>query len=132
MQGNNWPEGEASSGFVPPGTAHRAPARRTHDGVVNALRSNFRWCSDHLERSCRNGESVRVLFAIDACDREIIAWPATTAGISGEMLRNRALEVKLVSPQRRCTSASCGPVAMSSDSNLPPNGDKTPENSCAT
>jgi putative transposase len=28
------------------------------------------------------------LFAIDACDREIIAWSATTAGISGEMVRD--------------------------------------------
>jgi transposase InsO family protein len=40
-------------------------------------------------RVCRrNGEIVRVLFAIDACDREIIAWSATTAGISGEIVRD--------------------------------------------
>jgi putative transposase len=32
---------------------------RTHDGIVIALRSNVRWCSDHLELSCRNGEIVR-------------------------------------------------------------------------
>ena len=31
---------------------------------------------------------VRVLFAIDACDREVIAWSATTAGVSGEMVRD--------------------------------------------
>ena len=43
---------------------------RTHDGVVIALRSNIRWCSDHFQLACRNGEIVRVLFAIDACDRE--------------------------------------------------------------
>jgi putative transposase len=61
---------------------------RTHDGIVIALHSNVRWCSDHLELCCRNGEIVRVLFAIDACDREIIAWFATTAGISGEMVRS--------------------------------------------
>jgi putative transposase len=61
---------------------------RTHDGVVIALRSNVRWCSDHFELACRNGEIIRVLFAIDACDREIIAWSATTAGISGEMVRD--------------------------------------------
>ena len=42
---------------------------RMHDGVVIALRSNIRWCSDHFELACRNGEIVRVLFAIDACDR---------------------------------------------------------------
>jgi len=61
---------------------------RTHDGVVIALRSNVRWCSDHLELHCRDGSVVRVLFAIDACDREVIAWSATTAGVSGEMVRD--------------------------------------------
>ena len=86
-------------------TAQR-PAR-THEGVVVALRSNIRWCSDHLElvalRSnirwcsdhlelhCRDGSLVRVLFAIDACDREIIAWSATTEGILGEMVRDLML-----------------------------------------
>jgi putative transposase len=52
--------------------------------VVIALYSSLRWCSDHLELACRDGAIVRVLFAIDACDREIIAWSATT--ISGEMV----------------------------------------------
>ncbi|MGA8398134.1 MAG: IS3 family transposase [Pseudolabrys sp.] len=61
---------------------------RTHDGVVIALRSNIRWCSDHFELACRNGEIVRVLFAIDACDREVMGWLATSAGISGEMVRH--------------------------------------------
>jgi len=61
---------------------------RTHDGVVVALRSNVRWCSDHLELHCRDGSIVRVLFAIDACDREIIAWSATASGVSGEMVRD--------------------------------------------
>src|SRR5215471_1810412 len=61
---------------------------RTHDGVVIALRSNIRWCSDHFELVCRNGEIVRVLFAIDACDREVVGWLATFAGISGEMVRD--------------------------------------------
>src|SRR5690606_7252599 len=35
----------------------------------------------------RNGEVVRIVFVIDACDREIIAWSAVAnAGISGEMV----------------------------------------------
>jgi putative transposase len=65
-----------------------ARAGRTHNGVVVALRSNVRWCSDHLELHCRDRSIVRVLFAIDACDREIIAWSATTSGVSGEMVRD--------------------------------------------
>ena len=72
-------------------TAYR-PAR-THEGVVIALRSNIRWCSDHLELTCRNGDIVRILFVIDACDREIIAWSAVAhAGVSGEMVRDLMIE----------------------------------------
>jgi len=61
---------------------------RTHDGVVVALRSNLRWCSDPFELRCREGSVVRILFAIDPCDREVIAWSATPAGVSGEMVRD--------------------------------------------
>jgi putative transposase len=75
---------QANELTLAPHTARRPG--RTHDGVVVALRSNVRWCSDHLELHCRDGAVVPVLFAIDACDREIMAWSATTAGVSGEMV----------------------------------------------
>jgi putative transposase len=61
---------------------------REHDGQVATIRSNVRWCSDGLEFTCWNGEVVRVAFALDCHDREVIAWVATTAGISGEMIRD--------------------------------------------
>ena len=64
---------------------------RAHEGSVIALASNQRWSSDVLEVGCWNGEVVRVAFAIDTCDREIIAWHATTGGISGEMVRDLML-----------------------------------------
>jgi putative transposase len=67
-------------------TGRRRP--REHDGQVATLRSNIRWCSDGLEFTCWNGEVVRVGFALDCHDREIIGWVATTAGISGEMIRD--------------------------------------------
>ena len=41
-----------------------------------------------LEFTCWNGEVVRIAFALDCHDREIIGWVATTAGISGEMIRD--------------------------------------------
>jgi putative transposase len=44
--------------------------------------------SHNWGRASRNGELLRILFAIDACDREVMAWSATTAGISGEMVRD--------------------------------------------
>jgi transposase InsO family protein len=86
---------------------------RPHDGVVMALRSNVRWCSDHLEIQCRNGEVVGVVFAIDACDREIIAWSAVTgAGISGEMVR----DLMIVCVERRFgTTRTPHPVEWLSD-----------------
>lgn len=64
---------------------------RAHEGRVITEKSNQRWSSDSLEIHCWNGEVVRLIFAIDTCDREIIAWHATTAGISGEMVRNLML-----------------------------------------
>jgi transposase InsO family protein len=64
---------------------------RAHEGRVIAEASNRRWSSDGLEIACWNGEVVRVAFAIDTHDREIIAWQASTGGISGEMVRDLML-----------------------------------------
>ena len=64
---------------------------RAHKGSVIALASDQRWSSDSLEIACWNGEAVRVVFAIDTCDREIIAWHASTGGISGKMVRDLML-----------------------------------------
>src|ERR1700733_12502865 len=71
-------------------TGRRRP--REHDGQVATLRSNIRWCSDGLEFTCWNGEVVRVAFALDCHDREAIGWVATTAGISGEMVRDMMIQ----------------------------------------
>jgi putative transposase len=71
-------------------TGRRRP--REHDGRVVTLRSNVRWCSDSLEFTCWNGELVRVAFALDCHDREVIGWVGTTAGISGEMIRDLMVE----------------------------------------
>jgi putative transposase len=70
---------------------------RAHDGKVRTLSSNMRWCSDGFEIPCWNGEIVRVAFTLDTCDREAITWTATTAGISGEMVR----DMMLIAVERR-------------------------------
>ena len=67
-------------------TGRRRP--HAHDGQVVTIRSNVRWCSDALEFTCWDGEIVRVAFALDCHDREVIGWTATTAGISGAMIRD--------------------------------------------
>ena len=64
------------------------PPGRAHEGKIVTIRPNLRWTSDGFEIACWNGEIVRVAFSLDACDREIMAWCATTGGISGEMIRD--------------------------------------------
>ena len=78
---------------------------RAHDGRVIALASNQRWSSDGLEISCWNGEVVRLVFAIDTCDREIIAWQASTGGVSGEMVRDLMLGLRRTAVQRPAGTA---------------------------
>jgi putative transposase len=66
---------------------------RLHDGKVVVMRSNLRWCSDIFEITCWNGEIVRLVFVIDAHDREVLAWHAVAgAGISGSMVRDLMLK----------------------------------------
>jgi putative transposase len=49
---------------------------------------NTRWCSDGLEIAAENGERVRVALRLDCCDREAMSYVATTAGITGEDVRD--------------------------------------------
>jgi transposase InsO family protein len=68
------------------------PPGRAHDGQIFTIRPNLRWTSDGFEIACWNGQSVRVAFALDTCDREVMSGLATTGGISGEMIRDLILE----------------------------------------
>jgi len=65
---------------------------RAHTGRVIAIRRNLRWCSDAFELSCTNGEAVRVVFALDCCDREVMGYAASTRGISSGMVQDLMLE----------------------------------------
>lgn len=76
------------------------PERR-HDGKVAVERSDKRWCSDGFEFRCDNGEPLCVTFALDCCDREAISWVATTAGHSGDVVR----DVMLAAVERRFGTA---------------------------
>lgn len=61
-------------------------AVRADAGIVIAPVSNQRGASGGFELSCWNGELVRITFAIDTHDREIMAWVATSGrSISGEI-----------------------------------------------
>jgi putative transposase len=53
---------------------------------------NRRWCSDGFQIGCDNGEKVRVVFALDCCDREAMSLLATPAGIDVRVLMVAAIE----------------------------------------
>lgn len=63
-----------------------------HDGKVETLHSNTRWCSDSFAIQCENGERVYVAFSIDSCDREVMRYIASTIGIDGKAIRDLMLE----------------------------------------
>jgi len=64
----------------------------THDGKIITLSSNLRWCSDTFFIRCWSGEMIEVAFAMDTCDREIMAWSAMTAAVTGETIRDLMAE----------------------------------------
>ncbi len=71
---------------------HTGRPARTHEGEIITLKSNTRWCSDIFAIICWNAEIVWVAFSLDSCDREVMSYLATTAGISGEMIRDLIAE----------------------------------------
>ncbi len=71
---------------------HTGRPVRAHEGTVQMIRSNLRWCSDAFEIACWNGERIRVAFSMDCCDREIMSYIATTGGICGDMIRDLMAE----------------------------------------
>lgn len=66
--------------------------KRAHNGKVQTLLSNTRWCSDSFSIQCANGERVHVAFSLDTCDREVMRYIASTIGIDGEAIRDLMLE----------------------------------------
>ena len=60
---------------------------RPHRGLVQRPFANERWSSDAIEIACWNGEVVEIAFALDCCDRECLAWVASSRKLSGEDIR---------------------------------------------
>jgi len=76
-----------------------------HEGKVAVTQSDRRYCSDGFEIGCDNGEKVRVTFSLDCCDREAIAFVASTGGYTGEIVR----DVMLATLQARFGKADRAP-----------------------
>jgi transposase InsO family protein len=78
---------------------------RAHTGDIITLASNMRWCSDIFEVLCFNAQRIRIAFAMDCCDREIMGYTATTGGITGDMVR----DLMASSMEHRFGKADCLP-----------------------
>lgn len=75
-----------ASGLLLPRYTGRPTLR--HDGKVITPRSDMRWCSDSFEIRCWSGERVHVAFALDCCDREVVAWVARPFHLVGQDIRD--------------------------------------------
>jgi transposase InsO family protein len=73
-------------GLALPVRGRRRRGRR-HEGQVECVISNQRWCSDVLEIACWNREVVHLAFALDCCDREVPAHIATAYPTTGVEIR---------------------------------------------
>jgi putative transposase len=86
--------------------------QRPHDGEVATAASDQRWAADVFEIPCWNGDAVRVAFAIDTHDREVLAWTASPRGIGGIAVRDLML---LAVEHRFGTLAAPQPVEWLAD-----------------
>ena len=59
---------------------------RKYEATAAVKESVTRWCLDVLGLSCDNGERLRVAFALDCCDSEIMSWVGTTKGIDAGLV----------------------------------------------
>ncbi|MCG9027137.1 IS3 family transposase [Laribacter hongkongensis] len=65
---------------------------RRHEGRVAVATSDTCWCSDGFEVNCDGGDKLRVTFALDCCDREVMSWVAGTTGYRSDDVQNVMLE----------------------------------------
>jgi putative transposase len=85
--------------------------QRPHDGEIATAVSNRRWAADVFEIPCWNGDAVRVAFAIDTHDREVLAW-TSPCGIGGIVVRDLTL---LAVERRFCALGTRYPVEWLAD-----------------
>jgi putative transposase len=60
------------SGLLLPKFVGYQPERK-HEGKVQTLRTNTRWCSDSFQIRCWDGRKIETVFVLDTCDREVLS-----------------------------------------------------------
>jgi len=71
---------------------YTAKVTRTHNGRIETIASNVRWCSDTFAIQCWNGDRLEVAFSLDCHDRELMTYLTSTRGIDGELIRDLMTE----------------------------------------
>jgi len=62
--------------------------KRKHEGTVQTLRSNTRWCSDSFQIRCWDGRRIEAMFVIDTCDREVLSLVAAIGSLEASDVRD--------------------------------------------
>ena len=62
--------------------------KRRHEGTVQTLRSNTRWCSDSFQIRCWDGRRIEAMFVIDTCDREVLSLVAAIGTLEASDVRD--------------------------------------------
>jgi len=62
--------------------------KRKHEGTVQTLRSNTRWCSDSFQIRCWDGRRIEAMFVIDTCDREVLSLVAAIESLEASDVRD--------------------------------------------
>ena len=62
--------------------------KRKHEGTVQTLRSNTRWCSDSFQIRCWDGRRIEAMFVIDTCDREVLSLVAAIGTLEASDVRD--------------------------------------------
>src|ERR1039458_6149517 len=66
--------------------------RVIHRGLLSGEASNGDILGEATKSVSKTLYEATRTFALDTCDREVMAWCATTGGISGEMIRDLMVE----------------------------------------
>jgi putative transposase len=80
--------------------------QRKHEGTVQTLRSNTRWCSDAFQIRCWDGRKIEAMFVMDTCDREVLSMVATIGNLQANDARDAlalAFERRFPGPLRPST-----------------------------
>jgi putative transposase len=62
--------------------------KRKHEGTIQTLRSNTRWCSDAFQIRCWDGQRIEVIFVLDTCDREVLSMVAAIGNLQASDVRD--------------------------------------------